>query len=351
MLRTKKMEESFVLVFFASLVSLILAANNGGVTITVNGQPQVKYVLSADWATQFTQVSGENITLRGGGRVYLGDSSSNDLSPNSYYNMPLLGKRLTFNVNLSAVGCNCNGAMYFITMPGYNSAQQLVPGEHGDYYCDANAVGGTFCPEMDVLEANRHAMSSTAHTCSYHAPHYYSTCDRGGCGTDVLEVDTGAYGPGMRIDTNRPFTLAVSFITNENGTLTTVTNDFTQDDRSFSFNACNPDYLQWMGYSLPGIVMSLSLWGTGNGGLAWLDGRSGCQGGCDLTASQVSFSNIRLDDLNTVPGVGTGGAGPSTVPTGGAGLGTVIGTSRAAGPSSTYLFPLIILFISLKFTN
>ncbi len=62
-------------------------------------------------------------------------------------------------------------------------------------------------------------------------------------------------------------------------------------------DACNANYLQWMGMSLPGIVMTMSLWGTGDGGMAWLDGKSGCQGACNLAVSSVTFSNFRLDKL------------------------------------------------------
>jgi hypothetical protein len=273
------------------------ATNNGPISIIVNGQPQTKYVISTATSRNNTRVAGNSITLSGGGRVYIGDSSSGSLNINSFYMMPLLGKRFTFDVDLSDVGCNCNGALYVVSMPAYNSAQQPQPGKDGSYYCDANQVGGTYCPEMDIFEANKYAMASTAHTCQYHAPHYYSSCDRGGCGQNVLNVDAGGYGPGKRIDTNKPFTLAVSFITGGNGRLATVTNEFTQEGQSLKFNACNPDYLQWMGMSLPGIVMTMSLWGTGNGGMSWLDGKSGCQGGCNLQASKVTFSNFRLDNL------------------------------------------------------
>ena len=269
--------------------------SGGAIKIKINGQDQTKYVISGDWSQKFTSVNGNSVTLRGGGRVYLGDSSS--LNMNSFYQMPLLGMRLTFDVDMSNVGCNCNGALYFVTMPAYNSGQQPVPGKDGEYYCDANQVGGTYCPEMDVMEANKFAMASTAHTCDYHAPHYYSSCDRGGCGTNVLDVNGGGFGPGKQIDTNKPFTLSVSFIKGANGRLSTVNNYFSQDGKNLQFNACNPDYLQWMGYSLPGIVMTMSLWGTGPGGMSWLDGKSGCQGGCNLGGSSVTFSNIRLDDL------------------------------------------------------
>lgn len=287
---------NFLLV--ASLaVAFASATNNGPITIMVNGQPQTKYVISADWAKEFTQVNGSRITLARGGRVYLGDSSSGTISINSFYMMPLLGKRLTFDVDMSNVGCSCNGALYFVSMPAYNSAQQPVPGENGEYYCDANDVGGVYCPEMDVMEANKYAMASTAHTCQYHAPHYYSTCDRGGCGKNILDADSSEYGPGKRIDTNKPFTLSVAFITDGRNKLSVVNNYFSQGNQVVQFNSCNPDYLQWMGMSLPGIVMTMSLWGTTSGGMSWLDGKSGCHDGCNLANSRVSFSNFKLDDL------------------------------------------------------
>ena len=285
----------FLVATFA--VASTLAANNEAIKIMVDGQPQTKYVLSSNLSTGNIQVNGSSITLSGGGRAYLGDSPSDTIGPNSFYEMPLLGKRLTFNVDMSNVGCNCNGALYFTTMPAYNSAQQPVPGKDGSYYCDANQVGGTYCPEMDVMEANKFAMASTAHTCQYQPPHYYSSCDRGGCGKNVLDADGNGFGPGKTIDTNRLFTFSVSFITGGNGRLSTVNNYFYQEGRTIQFDSCNPDYLQWMGMSLPGIVISVSLWGTGDGGMSWLDGKSGCHGACNLGASRVTFSDLRLDRL------------------------------------------------------
>ena len=75
-----------------------------------------------------------------------------------------------------------------------------------------------------------------------------------------------------------------------------VNNYFSQRSQSVTFGACNANYLERMEKSLPGMVMTTSLWGTGNGGMSWLDGESGCQETCDLSNSRVT-SNIRVDDL------------------------------------------------------
>ena len=279
---------------FAALAATSWAAKFGSIKVMIDGEGKDISVIGGDWSGEFVTVRNSSITLKGGGRVYLG--AKDDLGPDSFYQVPLLGRRIKYDVDLSQVGCNCNGALYAISMPAYNSAQQLVPGKNGEYYCDANQVGGVYCPEMDIMESNKYAMASTPHTCQYQAPHYYPSCDRGGCGTNVLDVNYNGYGPGKTIDTNKPFTLSVAFITNGD-TLTTINNYFWQEGRTIQFNSCNPDYLQWMGKSLPGITVAMSLWGTGPGGMSWLDGKSGCQGGCNLGGSSVTFSNIVVEKL------------------------------------------------------
>ena len=280
----------------ASLAVNSLGANFGNVKVAINGQDKELSVLGGDWSRNYVSVRGGSITLRGGGRVYLGNEGSGELSPNAFYQASLLGKRLKFDVDLSQVGCSCNGALYAVSMPAYNSGQRPSPGSTGEYYCDANNVGGSYCPEMDIMEANKYAMASTAHTCQYSPPHYYSYCDHGGCGKNVLDACYGQFGPGKTIDTNKPFTLSVAFIT-AGGNLNTINNYFWQEGRSVQFDSCYSSYLQWMGKSLPGITLTMSLWGTGAGGMSWLDGKSGCYGGCNLGGSKVTFSNILIEDL------------------------------------------------------
>lgn len=44
-----------------------------------------------------------------------------------------------------------------------------------------------------------------------------------------------------------------------------------------------------------GMVFVFSLWGTGEGGMSWLDGTSGCSGPCtDMSEVTSTYSNITI---------------------------------------------------------
>ena len=76
-------------------------------------------------------------------------------------------------------------------------------------YCDANAVGGYWCPEFDIMEANMYGFQTTGHTCDAPTDGVYDNCDTAGqCTTNFLTNATdNDYGPGSDylIDTTQPF--------------------------------------------------------------------------------------------------------------------------------------------------
>merc|ERR1719450_615988 len=110
--------------------------------------------------------------------------------PEDIMQFKLLGRTLSFTVDLSKVGCGCNLALYLVSEPALDrsgspeAAGDGAPDfcESSPYYCDANKVCGTYCPEVDIMEANNHVFGSTPHICDApDAAGHYSGCDPAGC--------------------------------------------------------------------------------------------------------------------------------------------------------------------------
>ena len=80
----------------------------------------------------------------GGPRVYLIEEEKNS---NTMF--MLKGKEFSFQVELSTMPCGFNAALYFVGMTANQGGA-----ENGTNYCDAQAVTGTYCSEMEVMEAN-----------------------------------------------------------------------------------------------------------------------------------------------------------------------------------------------------
>jgi len=125
----------------------------------------------------------------------------------------LSGKTLSFDVDLSGVGCGCNAALYLVSMP-----QSSEKGNCGnDYYCDANSVCGVSCVELDLLEGNKIAWVSTVHVADdpdgegFGYGHYVQAAEKQFVSSD--ERFSCAYGPSntCTINTERPFTADVAF--------------------------------------------------------------------------------------------------------------------------------------------
>lgn len=135
----------------------------------------------------------------------------------------LLGGSLSYDVDLSQNGCNCVAALYMVEMPAKNEDGSYREGDDGMYYCDANQVGGAFCPEFDIMEANTFAWRAVHHNCDEPNENgFYGDCDRAGqCHVDVLTdfPDQDHYGPGdnYTINTLNEFNVKIKFIDNDEG--------------------------------------------------------------------------------------------------------------------------------------
>jgi len=117
---------------------------------------------------------------------------------------------MEYDVDLSEAGCGCNAAFYLVGMPGVDINGNDFESVDYMHYCDANKVGGNFCPEFDIMEANIWSYRAVAHSCDAPNVHgHYSNCDRSGkCALDVIEdngvpsFDNIPYGPGSQYSIN-----------------------------------------------------------------------------------------------------------------------------------------------------
>jgi len=236
-------------------------------------------------------VSGSSLTLNHGPRVYLGKSCDQSMNGDMFWNPNLMGRNVSYDVDLGAVGCACNAALYLVSMPARDNSGNAIPTKCGDYYCDANYVCDVGCPEIDIQEANNHAWATTPHKCDGSGP-TYSNCDGGGCGR---KFDINQFGPGKNIDTNQKFNLRVSFAgsgTHLDHMLTTIS----QNGKSLSVrhDDCGGGYLDSVGAAIAkGMTFTISNWGGSSGGMSWLDippcGGENCNNGA------ARFSNLVID--------------------------------------------------------
>ena len=287
------------------------AKNVGPIMINEYGESIERWVVSTD--PEGIIVNGSTIILPHGAQVQIAKNSSfdNTYSPDMYREYILKSTTLSFTVDISSIGCSCNAAFYFSSMPGIAKEGQFNPGPLGNYYCgmqhkyfstnshliqwiiiDANDLD-SFCWEMDVMEANKYVLQSTPHSCNAAPGQYIDGCDQSGCCTNSYVVNTMSICPNSScmINTMHPFRLSVSFNSN-----TSIQYSLTQNDKSFDFSSCwfISSYLEAMQQAFEyGMVMILSYWGDTWQTMNWLDRMTGCSGDCD-TSGHAIFSDIQI---------------------------------------------------------
>ena len=227
--------------------------------------------------------------------------------PDAYYSPNLLGGSIEYDVDLGGAGCSCNVAFYLVSAPGRDVNGNFAGSANGDYYCDANNVGGVWCPEMDIMEANIYNWRTTPHICD--APNskgHYGNCDRGGCGKGLHEIDPHSYGPGSnyRINTWNPFHTKIEFHKASNR-MDKIILTLSQGSNSVQLVVADQDcaygYLDKMKTSIEqGMTLWITNWGDSYDTMKWLDGGL-CSGGCNGNYSS-KVSNITFR---------TGGSSPS----------------------------------------
>ncbi|KAI9376474.1 concanavalin A-like lectin/glucanase domain-containing protein [Aspergillus egyptiacus] len=303
-----------------------------------------------DYASYGVTTNGASLTLR----QYLPQNGVlQSVSPRvylvaedeDYEFLRLLNQEFTFDVDVSALPCGMNGALYLSEMlqDGGRSALNPAGAAYGTGYCDAqcyvtpwingegNVEGhGSCCHEMDIWEGNSRATGFTPHACTFSTPGLYectseeecngptgendSVCDKWGCGFNPYALGARDYygrNGTFTVDTTKPFTVVTQFITADNtpaAPLVEIRRQYVQDgevignavvaggEDSITDELCGVTSswfegfggVEAMGRAVGnGMVLAMSIWNDAGGYMQWLDG--GDAGPCNATEGAPSF--------------------------------------------------------------
>ncbi|KAF9632620.1 putative glycoside hydrolase family 7 protein [Lasiodiplodia theobromae] len=220
-----------------------------------------------------TQGSQKNV----GGRVYLLAPDSED----TYELFKLKNQEFTFDVDVSALPCGLNGALYFSEMDsdgGMSKYENNKAGaKYGTGYCDtqcphdikfingeANILNWTKSEtDVNAGSANSQATALTPHVCAADIVgqvrcngtecgdgdnRYGGVCDKDGCDFNPYRMGNETfYGSnGSVIDTTKKMTVITQFITSDNttdGDLVEIRRKYVQDGQLFENSYADFDTL------------------------------------------------------------------------------------------------------------
>jgi cellulase len=193
---------------------------------------------------------------------------------------------------------------------------------------------------MDIWEANARATHLAPHPCNEKGLYLCTgdecgsngVCDKGGCSQNPYRIDPSYYGPTLKVDTQRPFTVVTQFPA-DNGTLSAIRRLYVQDGiviQNVVMNSTGAEAIldkeycdvngpaQYsslggtaaMGGALSrGMVLAFSVWWDKTGFMEWLD--SGASGPCNATEGDpkviqgiqpdtaVTFSQIKWGEIDS----------------------------------------------------
>ena len=282
---------------FSKILALGAVAAFPTINIKEDGKPKTLYIVGADW---YTPTGGDTMDIPHGGRSYLATSDS--LGPDNFYGLNMLGGSIAYDVDLSNSGCSCNAALYLISMPGLDFDGHPSKGG-GDYYCDANNVGGQWCPEFDIMEANTYAWHTTPHMCDSKTDKgHYNHCDQSGsCFQIAKQKLDGQDGPGgqFKINTLQQFHVKISF--EESGHFKVEMSQNGQTISMASDSSCDSYINSIKGDLYNNMAIAVSSWGGSYGDMSWLDQDTGCQGEC-TNSPTVNIRNIEYTSGSGKPG-------------------------------------------------
>lgn len=284
---------------------MISAIHQGPLKIETDGKTLELHVVASSEKGKLFRTEDRTLILNWGNqtRGFLAARESDETLPDMFFNFTLLDKELSYDVDLGKVGCSCNAALFFVSMPGYSPDGTVARAtDENPYYCDGSKVGGVWCWEHDSIESNQYNIATTPHTCEEAPGRYIPKCDRNGYyWGSAFRKDPKGICPdeSCAIDTRKPFRVHQSYEGSGNKELVRIINMFTQEGRAFTWESCpDTEYLRQMTPAIGGkMAMVFQLWGDTEESQSWLDGMTGCTGVCVAEEAQASFSNIAIRSL------------------------------------------------------
>ena len=271
---TKNMSNVCVALFAAAMV-----VTTSGFPLTINGLGNGT-VAGSGRAAPLAGMETMGLAIPQANKVYVVRAPPLAWRPEVFWNLPLLGRKISFGVILSRHGCGCVASVYLVGMPAVGGDQAPMPGPNGDYYCDANKANGEWCPEIDIMEANARAFYVAPHGCVRNGLDFTS-CDTAGC-AQRIDSTGNVYGPGAqyKINTHLPFTVNAEFVA-DGTTLVDIVVTVVQLQStgitsivSMEFAAqCGSEYIAGLSQSVAaGMTLVISNWAGRS--TEWLDGQS-----------------------------------------------------------------------------
>jgi len=247
------------------------------------------------------------------GRSYFADRCSpGQYNNREYLALQLLGRSMTFTVDLSEAGCGCNVALY-LTSLHQNSGRS----ECKDFYCDANSVCGVACAEIDIMEANAFAFRTSLHSAD---DRWGLSLGYGGGGAGwngARDWSMVQYGTdGECINTSKPFQVKSDFPINASGNLEAMVLTLFQSGQQCNLSLTLQGYdgnattskkgsragmLALEEALRAGMTPIASLWGADD--MGWMDGEGEdhlgpCKSDSEMNCPQsVTMQDFYLEDL------------------------------------------------------
>jgi len=205
-------------------------------------------------------------------RAYFAEGcTAGEYDNKKYANVKLLGKTISYTVDLSSVGCGCDAQVHLVPMR-HNSQKSKCK----DFFCGPSQkhVCGETCFTIRLQDANQYSWFTSLHLKD--DPHGVSI---GYGGKERRDWNSTQYGPSAKcIDTTWPFRVAVSFLTNDKGTLETVKLTLSQTKSSCNLTAQIDMYILGTRDGLSelseameaGVTPVVTYWNDDS--LLWMDG-------------------------------------------------------------------------------